>query len=93
MTSSPGEQTAYRQPAMPPELMWRVLEDPGAPPTARAGAAFALRSLLDEEGRVRMVRIAESCAAPPLRVALDRIASEGDEDAIVDALDPLEDRS
>ncbi len=84
---------SYREAAMPSETLWRVLEDPTAAPTARAAAAFALRKHLDEESRARVARVAEACAAPKLRVALETIAGDDDDDAVTSALEPLEDEA
>jgi hypothetical protein len=84
---------SYRTPAVPPDELWRIVEDAAAPATARAGAAVALRGALDEEGRVRLRATADACAAPRLRVALETVAS-GDEDeaGLCGALEPLEDQ-
>jgi hypothetical protein len=80
---------SYRTPAVPPEELWRIVEDTAAAPTARAGAAAALRETLDDGGRVRLRAAADACAAPRLRVALETVASADDD--LVDAFDPLED--
>jgi hypothetical protein len=75
----------YRSNAVPEENLWRVAEDPTAEETARVGAAVALRVTLDEEGRARMLRVAEASVAPRIRVALKAAASAEDE-AIEEAL-------
>jgi len=84
---------SYRTPAVPPDELWRIVEDAAAPATARAGAAVALRGGLDDEGRVRLRATADACAAPRLRVALETVAS-GDEDeaGLRGVLEPLEDQ-
>jgi predicted transcriptional regulator len=63
-------------------MVWRVVEDPGVAPSDRAAAAVALGARLDDADRSRLRRIAEACAAPRLRVALETIAdtAEGDRD-------------
>lgn len=81
---------SYRTPAVPPEELWRIVEDTAAAPTARAGAAAALRQALDDSGRVRLRAAADACAAPRLRIALETVASPDDDD-LRSAFDPLED--
>jgi hypothetical protein len=71
---------SYRTAAVPPEELWRIVEDAAAAPTARAGAAAALRDVLDDPGRVRLRAAADACAGPRLRVALETVASEEDAD-------------
>ncbi|MDB5213530.1 MAG: hypothetical protein JWO86_1457, partial [Myxococcaceae bacterium] len=83
---------SYRTPAIPPDELWRIVEDAAAPPTARAGAAVALRGGLDEDGRVRLRATADACAAPRLRVALETVASGEDEEELRGVLEPLEDQ-
>jgi hypothetical protein len=87
-------QHGYRTGAVPPERLWRVVEDPRADRIARMGAALALSPSLDFEGRERMREAAASCAEPRIRVALTTAASDAgargkDEDlaAILDALE------
>jgi hypothetical protein len=71
----------YRAAALPPEELWRVLEDPAAETSARAGAAMALRESLDAEGRARLRVAGAASASPRVRVALDAIASSDADDA------------
>jgi hypothetical protein len=82
---------SFRSPAVPPAELWRIVEDPAALATARAGAAVALHDALDDDGRARLRVLADACAAPRLRVALDAVASAHDRDALLGALEPLED--
>lgn len=90
--AAPPDVASYRALATPNETLWEILEDPAAPPTARAAAAFALRGLLGAEGRARVTRVAAGCAEPRLRTALDAIASaHADGDAVVRALAAVED--
>jgi len=85
-----GDAESYRSNAIPAENLWRVADDPAAEETARVGAAVALRASLDEEGRARLLQIAEASASPKVRVALRAAASvEGDE-ALVEALEACE---
>jgi hypothetical protein len=93
VVSAADVNASYRTPAVPPDELWRIVEDAGAPATARAGAAVALRGGLDEEGRVRLRATADACAAPRLRVALETVASgDDDEEELCGALEPLEDQ-
>jgi hypothetical protein len=80
----------FRDPKIPPERLWRIVEDPSAPASARAGAAVALRAKLDDDGRTRIRVAADATAAPKLRVALESTAAEDDQ-AVRDALDELRD--
>ena len=83
------QNASYRTPAVPPEELWRIVEDTAAPATARAGAAAALRHDLDYDGRVRLRAAADACAAPRLRVALETVATSDDDLRTV--FEPLED--
>jgi hypothetical protein len=87
-------ENGYRRAAMPPERLWRVLEDAGADSTVRLGAALALAPSLDDAGRDRLRAAAAACAQPRVRVALATAASSAgasvpDEDiaAALDAID------
>jgi hypothetical protein len=83
----------YRQARVEPEQLWRVVDDPRAPATARAGAAVALAGTRDADARARLRVASEACADPRLRVALSRIAeAEADAD-VEDVLASLVDRS
>jgi hypothetical protein len=75
----------YRAVALAPDYLWRVVEDAGTDPSARAGAAIALGPRLDDAGRARLRAVAEATASPKLRIALDA-ASETDETRIAEAL-------
>jgi hypothetical protein len=87
-------ELGYRHGAMPPERLWRVVEDPAAESVARIGAAVALAGSLDDGGRERLRTAAESCVEPRLRIALATAATSAgpsvpDEDlaAALDAID------
>ena len=88
-----GEAGAYRAAAIPEEMLWRTVEDPASDPTARAGAAVALRESLDEAGRVRLRVAAAASASPRLRVALEKVASPIDEAELAGALEECEEPS
>lgn len=79
----------YRQAALSSEQMWRVVQDPTASPSTRTGAAIALSPSLDEAGRSDLLRAAEACAHPKVRVALTSLAVGASETAVLDALEPL----
>lgn len=70
----------------------RVLLDPLADPSARAAAAVALRRLdartgtAEGRGPDRIRVVAQACAEPRLRVALDRAAQAEDDAALREAL-------
>jgi hypothetical protein len=81
----------YRSAAVPSDQLWRIAEDPSSPPSARVGAAVALRSSLDEAGRSRLRAAASATVSPRVRVALDRAASaEADDTAMREALQQCE---
>ncbi len=80
--------TGYRDAAVSSDQLWAIVSDPTKGASARAGAAFALRSNLDGEGRERLRVVAQACAEPKLRVALDAAAGE-EEEALEDAYRPL----
>jgi hypothetical protein len=80
-----GDGGDYRTSAVPEENLWRVAEDPTAEETARVGAAVALRMTLDDDGRARMLRVAEASVSPKVRVAL-RAAAGAEDAAILEAL-------
>ncbi len=83
------EHADFRAPAVPPDELWRVVEDPSTSATTRAGAAVALRKRLDDDGRARLRVLADACAAPKLRVALQAAASTATDDEIEDAFAEL----
>ncbi len=88
------DEERYRAGSIPPERLWRVVEDPRADRVARTGAALALAPSLDESGRERLRAAASSCAEPRLRVALVTAATDagarGREDDLAATLDSLE---
>jgi hypothetical protein len=92
-TLAGGDEPGYRRAAVLPERLWRVVEDPGADPTARIGAAVVLSASLDEAGRERLLAASDGCVEPRVRIALATTAAgeEGstDED-IASALDAID---
>jgi hypothetical protein len=91
LSVSSDQRASFRAPAIPPDELWRVVADPTMATTARAGAAAALQSTLDDEGRTRMRVLADACASPKLRVALETTASAKDESELERVFDELED--
>jgi hypothetical protein len=68
----------YRTIAIPRERLWAVLENPTADPSARQGAALALRERLDDEERERLMVVGQKSASPHLRVAIEAVTSTPD---------------
>ncbi|MDI1478743.1 hypothetical protein [Polyangium sp. y55x31] len=69
-----AERGGYRESRIVPEDLAMVVEDPGASPERRIGAAIAL-SQSNDEGTKRRIRIAvEACADLELRAALEEAA-------------------
>lgn len=81
----------YRTIAIPRERLWALLENPGADPSARQGAALALRARLDEDERERLVAIAQKTASPGLRVSIDAVARAPDPPRLRVALEQADD--
>ena len=83
-----GVEGGYRRAVVSDEALWRVVEDASVDEKTRAGAAVALRKVLDGEGLARLRVVAEATASPRLRVALEA-ASGNEEGAIAQSLDDL----
>jgi hypothetical protein len=87
-------ERGYRAQALPPEQLWRVVEDACVDRHARTGAALALAPVLDDHGRDRMRTAASACAEPRLRAALETAATDtgagAPDDELAAALDALE---
>ena len=79
----------YREARVEPDQLWRVVDDPRAPATARAAAAVALAGATDAAARARLRVASESCADPRLRVALSRIADASADAEVEEALASL----
>lgn len=71
-----GANATHRTAPVAPETLWRLVEDPGSEPLARAAAAVALGAELDDEGRGRLRVVAGAVAAPKLRVAFEAAAND-----------------
>jgi hypothetical protein len=80
----------YRRAGLSDDEVLGVLEDPGAPPVRRIGAALALRESRDPEARRRVRISADACADDETRAALEAAAAEAlDEGAIRRAVEKL----
>lgn len=84
---APTEQQ-YRQPALSPEALWRVVEDPSATGEIRVAASVALRAAIGEEAEARLSVIAATCADAPIRVGFETVVS-GVAPAVLAALEEL----
>jgi hypothetical protein len=85
-----GDAFGYRTSAIPRERLWAVLENPSADPSARQGAALALRERLDDEERNRLGAVAQKVASPRLRVAIDAVSTLPDMPQLRVALEDLD---
>jgi len=79
----------FRSAAIASDDLERVLADPAARPSSRAGAAFALRRVNSERtDRIRLA--AQGCAEPRLRMALEMTADADGDAALRGALAEVE---
>jgi hypothetical protein len=70
----------YRTPSVSREVLWTLVEGAGVQPEARSAAAQVLATAIDPSERERFRVVAEQCADPKMRVALEELAEEkGDE--------------
>ncbi|MBW2456979.1 MAG: PH domain-containing protein [Deltaproteobacteria bacterium] len=86
----PDALVTHRSAPVAPKRLWRIVEDPQSQALDRAAAAVALTGELDSAGRDRLARSAAGTAAPSLRIALDAVAQDQDEDALAEALAEIE---
>jgi hypothetical protein len=84
-----GAHLDHRTAPVEPERLFRIVEDPSAAPSARAGAAVALATSLDADGKLRLEGVAEAIASPKLRIAI-HAAAGGDDAALTEALSAIE---
>ncbi|APR76354.1 Hypothetical protein A7982_01701 [Minicystis rosea] len=73
--------SAFRSAPPSPDELESVLVDPGATDATRIGAALALKEI-EGVGRVRIA--VEAAANPKLRIALQHVASETEDDAALE---------
>jgi hypothetical protein len=84
-----GANVTLRTAPVPRDRLMRIVEDSSQPAPARAAAAVALGSELDEEGRARLRLVAEATVAPKLRISIERAASARDDAEIEAALEEV----
>ena len=87
------ERASHRQGAIDVQALWRTIEDHASRSLDRASAAIALGSSLSSDDRRRLVRIAEAVASPKLRIALEGVAHEEQDEQLADALQGLEEEA
>lgn len=78
--------SSFRTAALAPERLLRVVEDPTAEASVRAAAAVALGAAPDAESRSRLRLVAQSVAAPRVRVAIERAAEGAPEEELEAAM-------
>jgi hypothetical protein len=83
--------TSYRASALSEERLLRVVADPSAAPSMRAGAAVALAQGQNEAWRGDLQRAAHACADPRVRVVLETMATSQRDEDWVGALEELAD--
>jgi hypothetical protein len=79
-----------RTPAVPRDVLLRVVEDATATEGARVGAAIAALGTKDDDAKMRVRIAASATASPKLRIALDRIAAEATEEDLAGILEDIE---
>jgi hypothetical protein len=71
----------YRLPSISRDQLWQLVEGSTADASTRTAAAQALASALDDGDRARLRVAATQCVEPRLRVTLEALAEESEEDA------------
>ena len=66
---------SYRSGALAADVLWRVVDDPGARASERAAAAAALDVHATPDERQRRREAAARMASPQVRVAIERVAA------------------
>jgi hypothetical protein len=85
-----GANADMRTAPLPRERLFRIVEDPTAPPADRAAAAVALGGDLDPSARARLRAAAAATAAPRLRIVIEQTATAEDDAALEAALAEVE---
>jgi hypothetical protein len=78
-----GANADHRTAPLAPEELFRVVEDPGAEPLARASAAVAVGGGLGAEGRSRLRVAAQATASPEVRRLLALAAEDDVEEEVL----------
>jgi hypothetical protein len=87
-TIGEGANVTQRRAFVDSERLWRIVESPALDAAARAGAAIALSTRLDGEGKRRLRIASEATVHPQLRIAFES-AAEADEQRMLAALDEV----
>jgi hypothetical protein len=66
---------SYRAAGLAAEVLWQVIDDPGASPSERAAAAVALDVNATQAERQRLHEVAARIASPQVRVAIEHVAA------------------
>ena len=85
-----GSNRGFRQPSIPPDALWSIVEDEGADAGARVAAAIALRAHEGEVAQERLRVAVQTAESPTLRIAI-AAAEETKEEDLVKLLDALDD--
>lgn len=85
-----GSTAPYRGLAVDLEELARVLAEPLARPTARAAAAVALAAAGDKAATKKLRIAASEMGDTRLRIALEKVAAEAKDEAVVEALEAIE---
>ncbi len=85
-----GAGAAYRGLPVDLEALSRVLAEPLVRPSTRAAAAVALAAAGDQSAGKKLRIAAANVADPRLRIALEKVADEAKDAAVVEALEALE---
>jgi hypothetical protein len=90
-----ANQTTYRVAAVDREALFAIVEDPANQAVSRVAAAIAIGAKLDDEARARLRASAAAIADPKLRVAIEHVAEEKEDELneLLDDLAPLESRA
>ncbi|RLB62174.1 MAG: hypothetical protein DRI90_09665 [Deltaproteobacteria bacterium] len=84
-----GARWSHRQASLSQDDLWALVESPASPPECRAAAAVAL-DLEAPPAKKRLRLTAKTTASRPLRLALEKVATTEDDEALVEALASLE---
>ncbi len=87
-----SDKATYRVAAVDREALFAIVEDPANQASSRAAAAIAIGAKLDEESRTRLRASAAAVADPKLRVAIEHVVDEKEEELtdLLDELAPIE---
>ncbi|MBW2455729.1 MAG: hypothetical protein JRI68_14525 [Deltaproteobacteria bacterium] len=84
-----GARWSHRRASLSKDDLWALVESPAAAPDQRAAAAVAL-DLREKPAKRRLRVAAKSTASPQLRIALEKVASTEDDEALCEVLAALE---